>query len=312
MNCPESAPSRVRPALCESTCAIVVCATRGCNPFTYCPIVSSSFNLRRSRSFISPAAVKAFEFEAVGNVVDRGSQPWFHLIDPPTIGSPRQSMKNPARPFLRQLFLLALISGQNKTGATQGVAPVVLRLRTISVDEAGAGRLVQRGGERAILLAAGAGKLGDLVQVILRLIAIALFELPQPVILPGLDMVRVVLERPLVPDLRELVVAELAVGIADQIGDGRGVVVTERLQLIDRSGVVVTIVDRCIRRAIAVRELCVILARARLAGFLLLALGRSRRRRVAVSIDRRDDGCADQCEGESSQREKPDRRFTHA
>jgi hypothetical protein len=33
------------------------------------------------------------EFEPVGDVVDRGSQPWFHLIDPPTINSPRQSMK---------------------------------------------------------------------------------------------------------------------------------------------------------------------------------------------------------------------------
>jgi hypothetical protein len=33
------------------------------------------------------------KFEPVGDVVDRGSQPWFHLIDPPTINSPRQPMK---------------------------------------------------------------------------------------------------------------------------------------------------------------------------------------------------------------------------
>jgi hypothetical protein len=53
-----------------------------------------------------------------------------------------------------------------------------LRLWMASVDEAGVGRLVQRGGERATLVAAGADKLDNPIQVILRLIAIALFELP--------------------------------------------------------------------------------------------------------------------------------------
>ena len=104
-----------------------------------------------------------------------------------------------------------------------------------SVNQAGAGRLFQRGGERAIFLAAGAGQRGDPVQMILRLIAVALFDLPQPVILPGLDVVRVGLQRALVPDLRDLVVAELAVGVADQVGDRGAVVVTERLQLSDRA-----------------------------------------------------------------------------
>ena len=55
--------------------------------------------------------------------------------------------------------------------------------------------------------------------MILRLIAVALFDLPQPVILPGLDVVRVGLQSALVPDLCDLVVAELAIGIADQVGD---------------------------------------------------------------------------------------------
>src|SRR6476661_4798961 len=84
-----------------------------------------------------------------------------------------------------------------------------------SVNQAGAGRLFERSGERAIFLAVGAGQSGDPVQVILRLLPVTLFDLPQSVILPGLDVVRVRLQRALVPDLRDLVVAELAIGIAD-------------------------------------------------------------------------------------------------
>jgi hypothetical protein len=59
-------------------------------------------------------------------------------------------------------------------------------------------------GERAIFLAVGAGQSGDPVQVILRLLAVALFDLPQSVILPGLDVVRVRLQRALVPDCETL------------------------------------------------------------------------------------------------------------
>jgi len=90
--------------------------------------------------------------------------------------------------------------------------------------------------------------------VILRLFTIALFQLPQPVILPGLNVVRVGLERALVPDLRELVVPELAVGIADQIGDRSVFVVAERLQLVDRRGIVMMIVDRGVSGVIARHE----------------------------------------------------------
>src|SRR5258705_3335903 len=85
-----------------------------------------------------------------------------------------------------------------------------------SVNEAGAGRLFQRCGERAIFLAVGAGQSCDPAEVILRGIAVALFDLPQAIILPGLDMVRVGLERALVPDLRDLVVAELAIGVRER------------------------------------------------------------------------------------------------
>jgi len=57
-------------------------------------------------------------------------------------------------------------------------APVELKGRPNSVDEAGAGRLFERGGERAIFRAVGAGESGDPVQMILRGLAIALLELP--------------------------------------------------------------------------------------------------------------------------------------
>src|SRR5436309_10012242 len=116
--------------------------------------------------------------------------------------------------------------------------------RSRSVDEAGARRLLQRSGERAVLFALRARERGDATQVILRLVAVALFDLPQPVILPGLDVVGIGLQRALVPDLRDLVVAELAIGIADQVGDRGGVIAAKRLQLFDSGSIVVPIVDR--------------------------------------------------------------------
>src|ERR1700730_6453820 len=130
--------------------------------------------------------------------------------------------------------------------------------------------------------------------------AIALFDLPQAVILPGLDVVRVGLQRALVPDLRDLVVAELAVGVADQIGDRRGVVVAERLELIDRARVVVAVVDRGVGGAIALGELRILFARTRIARLLLAFLRRRGRGRVVVGcgINRRDDGRADKSQRE--------------
>src|SRR5512140_3730180 len=123
--------------------------------------------------------------------------------------------------------------------------------------------------------------------MILRLVAVALFDLPQPVILPGLDVVGVGLERALVPDLRDLVVAELAIGIADQRGDGGVVVVTERLQLLDCGVVIVAVVDRGVGRAIGGDETAVLEAGALV---LLSLLGARRRRRRGTFIARRVGG----------------------
>src|SRR3954464_6158 len=130
------------------------------------------------------------------------------------------------------------------------------------VNQPRAWRFFQRRGKRAIFLAAGAGEGCDPAQVILRRIAVALFDLPQAVILPGLDVVRIGLERALIPDLRHLVVAELAVGVADQVGDGGYVVMAKRLQLRNRRCVVVALVDRGIGFAIAFRERGLLAARA--------------------------------------------------
>src|ERR1700738_105642 len=85
----------------------------------------------------------------------------------------------------------------------------------ISINEAGAGRIFERGGQGPVLLTVGSANRSDPAQMILRLIAVALFDLPQAVILPGQDMVRLCFQGAFVPDLRELVVAELAIGIAD-------------------------------------------------------------------------------------------------
>ena len=101
----------------------------------------------------------------------------------------------------------------------------------------------------------------DPVQVILRLLAVALFDLPQAVILPGLDVGGIGLQRALVPDLRHLVVAELAVGVADQIGDGGAVVAAERLQLRDRARIVAAVKDRGVGSAVPAGEGGVLAAR---------------------------------------------------
>jgi hypothetical protein len=107
--------------------------------------------------------------------------------------------------------------------------------------------------------------------MIMRLVAIALFELPQAVILPGPDVVRIGLQCPLVPDLRQLVVAELAIGVADQIGYVGAIVMSERLQLFDRRCIIVAMVDRGVGGAIAGEKFRIVDARALVALLVSLA-----------------------------------------
>src|SRR6476620_1399391 len=123
-----------------------------------------------------------------------------------------------------------------------------------SIDETCAGRFFQRLRQRPIFRAVGSADRDDPAQMILRLIAVALFDLPQAVILPRHHVVRIGFQRALVPDLRKLVVAKLAIGVADQIGDVRMIVVAERLELIDRGGIVIAIVNRRVSGAITLAE----------------------------------------------------------
>src|SRR3954454_17796890 len=183
------------------------------------------------------------------------------------------------------------------------------------INETGAGRLFERVGKRAIFLAVGAGQSGYPAQVILGLIAVALFDLPEPIILPGLDVAGVRLERALIPDLRDLVVAELAIGIADQVGDRGGVIAAKRLQLFDGRSVVVLIVDRGVGCPILLGECRVLCTGADFAGLLLgFRLGRGGRRRRWVVI-----GCGvhnhrgrDQRQREACQRQYPDSQIAHS
>jgi hypothetical protein len=86
-------------------------------------------------------------------------------------------------------------------------SPKALRL----IDETCAVRFLQRGGQRPILLAVRPANRRDPTQMILRLTAVALLDLPQTVILPGQHMIRICFQGALVPDLRKLVVAEFAI-----------------------------------------------------------------------------------------------------
>src|SRR5712664_4996741 len=97
-----------------------------------------------------------------------------------------------------------------------------------SIDETCARRFFQRLRQRPILRAVGSADRSDPAQMIFRLLAVALLDLPQTVVLPGQHMVRIGFQRPLIPDLRELVVAEFAIGITDQIGHVRMIVMAER------------------------------------------------------------------------------------
>ena len=123
-----------------------------------------------------------------------------------------------------------------------------------SIHETSAGRLLQRRGQRSVLIAVGTAYLPDPTQVIFCLLAVALLDLPKTVIVPREDMVRIGFERALIPHLREVVVAELAIGVPDQISDIRVIVVAKRRQLLDSGTIVVTFVNGRIRRAVPLSE----------------------------------------------------------
>src|SRR5258706_7942794 len=82
----------------------------------------------------------------------------------------------------------------------------------------------------------------------------ALFDLPQTVILPGLDVVRVGLQRAFIPDLRDLVVAELAIGERNNTRLSSTHCTTSYVVFLFHGDIVVAVVDRGIGRAITPGE----------------------------------------------------------
>src|SRR5215468_6670928 len=129
-------------------------------------------------------------------------------------------------------------------------------------------------------------------------------------------MVRIGLERALVPDLRQLVVAELAIGVADQIRDIGAIFMAERLQLLDGGSKIVAVVDRGIGGAIAGGE-ALLLDSRRLLALLLAALaavaGRGRRRgRIAAAGGKSRERWRAQEDCGDHQRQQPNCRSAHA
>ena len=73
--------------------------------------------------------------------------------------------------------------------------------------------------------------------MLFRLQAVSLFQMPHPVILPGAGVVRIGGQRLLVPDFGVDIIAELAAGEADQVGDIGMIVMTECLQRLNAAGI---------------------------------------------------------------------------
>src|ERR1700722_3114761 len=192
-----------------------------------------------------------------------------------------------------------------------------MALRLYSINETYAEGLFQRVRQRSILRAVGSADRSDPAKMILRLLAVALLDLPQTVIIPGQHMVRIRFQCPFVPDLRELVVAKLTIGVADQVGDVRVIVVAERLKLLDRGSIIVAIIDRRVGRAIPLSKGGIVDAGVLTGLFGLLAMGgfgtRSKRRGFTDSTTssscrkgRSKRGRGNQRHRKRCQRRKPD------
>ena len=129
-----------------------------------------------------------------------------------------------------------------------------LTIEASSIDERSARRLLQGRGQGLVLIAIGTANLSDPTQVIFCLLAIALLDLPKSIIVPREDVIRIGFQRAFIPNLRKRVIAELAIGISDQIGHIRVIVVAERLQLLDSGSIVVAFVNGRIGRTVALSK----------------------------------------------------------
>src|SRR5262249_48363659 len=135
---------------------------------------------------------------------------------------------------------------------------IVFRIARVEFPVSSIGDVaVQRGVQRLVVVAAVAADQPDLLQMFFGFRAVALFELPHAVILPGAGVIRIGGERLLVPDLGVFGAAELARGEADQIGDVRMLVMAKRLQRNDAASIILRVIDQRIGFLVAVEELIV-------------------------------------------------------
>src|SRR5262245_51910030 len=142
-----------------------------------------------------------------------------------------------------------------------------------------------------------------LFQVVLGHQHVALLGVPHAVVGPGAHVIRVGGERLLVPELRILVAAKLAAGIADEVGDLRIVVMAERVHG-GNAGFVLAAHDQGARMLIAFAQLLLrsllllVLLLALLGLALLAALIRARRWKArAAVLGRQQRPCRDgKCE----------------
>src|SRR4051812_36805397 len=149
--------------------------------------------------------------------------------------------------------------------------------------------------EVLILLAFRPANEPDLLQEIRGLQPVTLLDLPHAVVLPGAHVLRIGRERPLVPDLREFVVAELARRVAEIIRHIRHVVGIELLESSECSIVLLSL-HELERQHVAIAEFplglallfCLLAGLApRLSGLLLDRIGVAAVRRTAAAAGRK-------------------------
>src|ERR1700730_2263032 len=88
------------------------------------------------------------------------------------------------------LLRLSAINSHGPFSITSSARPMLPRCGS-SINETGAGRFFERSRQGPIFLAVGPANRSYPAQMILRLIAVALLNLPQTVILPRQHMVRI-------------------------------------------------------------------------------------------------------------------------
>src|SRR5689334_17202522 len=195
-----------------------------------------------------------------------------------------------------------------------GTSPAMTHSLYFATLRSVAGLALDHGLELAVFLArrVAADQL-HLLQVVERFQAVALLHLPHAVIGPGAHVVGIGGERLLVPDFRVFILAELAVGVADVIGDIGMLVVADGVHGGD-AALIVADENHFARGAIVAQKLCGGLRGGGLldhAGFLFLLLaavvGRDRWVVGAHGVEWLHADCADEQGGGGENADRAER-----